>query len=322
MARPGGTRPESATSSASVTPSRILHDVVRLTFARAPEVVDLDGIRVQQLAGELDLALEAVNELVGGNVLLQDLDRGRTLEQRMAREIDRRHAALAHLLDQRVRTEPLHASELPAQACQQERRHERRHQRQSDNATDDREADRQITQCREGFVGRHLGNNTEVVGRQPLPGTDDRRATIALVGRRDHAPAIDVGTLATSANGPRRGLRQRACRRQALCRRSCRQFTAGVTYMNSRGVFGPGRRRLHLEGQCLGLTTRGEHESIITEGIGFPGVARPRGAKDGLEFAIGGHSHRKGGYRRSRADAYRRQEPGHRTQRAIGTTYG
>ena len=53
----------------------ILHHVIRLAFARAAEVVDLDGVRMQQLARELHFALEAVDEFVGGDVLLQDLDR-------------------------------------------------------------------------------------------------------------------------------------------------------------------------------------------------------------------------------------------------------
>ena len=73
----------------------ILHHVVRLALARAAEVVDLERVGMSQLAGELYFALEAVDELVGGDVLLQDLDCSRSLEQRVPRQVDRRHAAFA-----------------------------------------------------------------------------------------------------------------------------------------------------------------------------------------------------------------------------------
>jgi hypothetical protein len=80
----------------------ILHHVVRLSLRSAAEVVDLDRVRMQQLAGQLHFALEAMHELVGRDMFLQDLDRGRPLQQRMAGEVDRRHAAFAHLALQGV----------------------------------------------------------------------------------------------------------------------------------------------------------------------------------------------------------------------------
>ena len=93
----------------------ILHHVVRLALARAAVVVDAHGVRMQQLARDLHLALEAVDELVGGDVLLQHLDRRRALEQRVAREPDRRHAAFTDLLLQCICAHALQPPELPLQ---------------------------------------------------------------------------------------------------------------------------------------------------------------------------------------------------------------
>ena len=68
-----------------------------------------------KLTRDLHLAFETVNELVGRDVLLQDLDRRRALQQRVPREVDLRHAALADLSLQRVCAEALQAAELPLQ---------------------------------------------------------------------------------------------------------------------------------------------------------------------------------------------------------------
>jgi hypothetical protein len=79
-----------------------LHRVVEEPVRRAPVVVDRDRVRRRQLRGHLDLPLEPREVHLAGALRRQDLDRGRTAQQRVPRAIDRPHAALADLLDERV----------------------------------------------------------------------------------------------------------------------------------------------------------------------------------------------------------------------------
>ncbi len=169
----------------------VLHHVIRLALARAPEIVDPDGVRVQQLARDLHFLLEPVHEFVGRHVLLQDLDRGRAFEQRVPRKVDRRHAAFADLALQRVGTEALQAAELPLQAAQRDRRRERGGQRHDDEPGDHREADPEVAQRRERLRRGDLGDDAHVVGRKPAPDADHLAAAIAAV-RLAIAPAIGL----------------------------------------------------------------------------------------------------------------------------------
>ena len=72
----------------SVDAVEVLHRVVEGAVAGAAVVVDLDRVGVRELARELHLALEARDQLVGGEVGLQHLDRRRPPEERVPREVD------------------------------------------------------------------------------------------------------------------------------------------------------------------------------------------------------------------------------------------
>ena len=112
---PGGYRSRVRDQLGEREAVEVFHHVVGLSFARAPEVVHLHRVRVEELTRELHLPFETMDELVGRDLLLQDLDRGRTLEERVPGEIDRRHSALADLTLERVGTQPLETTELALQ---------------------------------------------------------------------------------------------------------------------------------------------------------------------------------------------------------------
>ena len=83
----------------------VLHGVVHEAVRRLAVVVDLDRVGMRELAHQAHLALEARRELVGGHVALQDLDRRRTLEERVMREMHRGHAAFRELAFEPVRAD-------------------------------------------------------------------------------------------------------------------------------------------------------------------------------------------------------------------------
>src|SRR6185369_8787839 len=77
----------------------------------AAEVVDRDRVRMRELAGQLDLALESGQGVVraalaGGS---QELDRGRPAQQGVSGAVHRAHAAFADLLLEGVLTELMRA---------------------------------------------------------------------------------------------------------------------------------------------------------------------------------------------------------------------
>ena len=99
-----------------------LHRVVQKAVRRLAVVVDLDGVRMRQLAHQPDLALEPRGELVGGHVTLEDLDRGRPLEQRVMREMNRGHAALGELAVEPVGADTAARRGLGGEPRQRQRR--------------------------------------------------------------------------------------------------------------------------------------------------------------------------------------------------------
>ncbi len=98
-------RPEPGDQRLEVDPVEVLHRVVEHAVGGAAVVVDRDGVRVGQLAGELYLPLEAREVALGGVVGRQELHRRGAPEERVLRAIDDAHAALAELRLQRVLTE-------------------------------------------------------------------------------------------------------------------------------------------------------------------------------------------------------------------------
>ncbi len=298
---------------------QIFHNVIRPAFARAPEVVDAHGVRMQELARELHFALEAVDELVGGDVLLQDLDRRGPLEHRVAREIDRCHAAFADLALERVRAQPLQLAELPLQARQ---RHPRRHgraQRQHDEPADHREADPQVAQRREGLRRGDFGDDADVVGREPAPGADHFVAAIAAVRLHDHALAIGIEALAARRRGQRRGAGQRPCRGLEHRRVTRVDIAAGIADGDRecrwlRVVLGQQAAR----DQRVREPRRREHQAVFRERVRLRGGAGTRGAEHAGEITVRHHADGQRDRGRTRLAAHGRDQPRHGPALAIG----
>jgi hypothetical protein len=80
-----------------------LRDDVRARRLGARVVEDLQDVLVTQLRDGLRLALQArLRFVVGGQVLVQQLDRDLTLERLVLGAIDDRHTTLSHLFDELV----------------------------------------------------------------------------------------------------------------------------------------------------------------------------------------------------------------------------
>ena len=87
----------------SVWPSMNSVTMYELDDSDARVVEDLEDVLVVQLRDGLGLALEARLRFgLGGQVVVQQLDRDLALERLVLRAIDDRHTTLAHLFDERV----------------------------------------------------------------------------------------------------------------------------------------------------------------------------------------------------------------------------
>jgi hypothetical protein len=104
-------------------PVEQLHRVIEDSVGRVAVVVDRDRIRVLELGGDLDLALEALDGLLSDLVARQEFHRGRAPEQRVTRAVDDPHSALADLAFERVLPEPPRLLHVLVEAVDDRREH-------------------------------------------------------------------------------------------------------------------------------------------------------------------------------------------------------
>jgi hypothetical protein len=112
----GVLRTELAHERLEIDPIQVLHRVVEDAVRGTSVVEHGHRVRVAELGGELDLALEAGQALRARFVRPQQLDRGRAAQHGVLGAVDHPHAALAELFLEGVLAELARRAHLPAQA--------------------------------------------------------------------------------------------------------------------------------------------------------------------------------------------------------------
>ena len=214
----------------------VFHRVVEQSVRRVAIVVDLDGVRMPQLADQPNFAFEARCLLVTGAVPLQDLDRRGPFEQRVAGEMHGGTAAFRQFA-----LEPIGA-DAPARG--RLARYPRECERRPRGPTGREHQKRQHAGEREPHVAQRCVGLVE---------TDLRHYAHALLGKP--APRADHFGAAVVAIGIQDGSAQRRIRRRRRARRQRRGYRSRERPLGSRERDGRCQERVPSPGRAIGGET-------------------------------------------------------------------
>ena len=273
---------------------------------------------MRELAHQPHFALEARRELVGRHVALHDLDRRRTLQERVAREVHRRHPALRELALEAVRADaPTRrgpcggAGKRERRPCGPTRGDDEQHQ-------DQRHGRAHVAKRRIRLVDPDLGDDADAIVGQPAPRADDFGATIVAVGIEQHAlerhgvsvPAAISAAATARVNGHSAALAA-GCDDASSSRPGSRSLRPNDGF---RGTARQHARALH----AAHVADLRQERAAFVEGVGLAGLAGPRRAQDALEVAVDVGCDAERRYDVAAGVAHGRLDPGERPRAEEG----
>ena len=179
-------------------PLEQLHGVIEDPVGRVAVVEDLDGVGVRQPAGQLHLVFELPDEVVVGSVRQQQLHSRLAPKQGVSGPVHRSHGPFADLGDQGVLAQlagtQLRLVEAAAPDGAEVDGDQSQHSGQKDQQDENPEDPSQHTQRLEGLGGVDLGDHTELVLIDPMPGPHDGHPSIVAFGQ--HLDPIALGQCA------------------------------------------------------------------------------------------------------------------------------
>ena len=162
-----------------VDAAQVFHGEIEQALRGAAVVIDGDGVGMGELAGHLDLVLEAGGVGLVGQVGAEQLDGDRAAQQGMAGAVNHAVGAAADFLHEDVLAEPAGGEgALPGgglQAIDQEREAKDGAAAGDEQTEEHQEDPPQDIEGLEGFINGLLGGDAHAVFVQPRPGADDLR---------------------------------------------------------------------------------------------------------------------------------------------------